>query len=228
MTLTSEIYSAFFVEEEGTWSSLQGIRETVELKGLFSCFYSDRGSHYWHTPKAGGKVDKDNPTQFGRAMNELGIQMIAAYSPQARGRSERMFRTLQDRLPKEMALADINTMEKANVFLRKQFLPTFNQRFTCKAAEEGNVFVPLLNAKLDDIFCLKVERTVNFDNCVSYRGRTLQIPKIKSRCHYVKTKVKVHEYADQRLAIFHGPRLLAIYTANGNLEAIEETIKATG
>ncbi len=108
---TSEIYSAFFVEEEGTLSSFRGVRDTLQKKGVFSSFYSDRGSHYWVTKEAGKKVDKNRLTQFGRAMNQLGIQMIAAYSPEARGRSERFFRTLQDRLPKEMALADITTME---------------------------------------------------------------------------------------------------------------------
>ena len=102
---TSEHYSMFFVEEEGTASSLRGVREVIEACGLFSSFYSDRGSHYWHTPEADGKVDKENPTQFGRALKQLGIEMIAAYSPEARGRSERAFGTHQGRLPQELALA---------------------------------------------------------------------------------------------------------------------------
>ena len=101
---TSEIYSGFFVDEEGTASRFRGVSDTLKKHGLFSSFYSDRGSHYWHTPVAGGKVDKANLTQFGRALHQLGIQMIAAYSPQARGRSERMFKTLQARLPKELAV----------------------------------------------------------------------------------------------------------------------------
>jgi transposase InsO family protein len=104
---TAEVYSMFLVEEEGTASSLAGMREVIESRGLPGSFYGDRGSHYWHTPQAGGKVDKSNPTQFGRAMRQLNIQMIAAYSPQARGRSERQFKTLQDRLPKELALRGI-------------------------------------------------------------------------------------------------------------------------
>jgi len=120
---SSEIYSAFFVEEEGTWSSMQGVREVIEKKGLFCSFYSDRGSHYWHTPEAGGKVDKNNPTQFGRAMGQVGIEMIAAYSPEARGRSERMFGTLQGRLPQELAKANINTMDAANIYLQEHFIP---------------------------------------------------------------------------------------------------------
>ncbi len=101
---SSEVYSGFFVEEEGTWSSLRAVRETLERRGLFCSLYTDRGSHYWHTPKAGGQVDKGNPTQFGRAMAELGIEMIPSYSPEARGRSERWFGTVQGRLPQELAL----------------------------------------------------------------------------------------------------------------------------
>ena len=226
---TSEIYSMFFVEEEGTWSSLQGVREALESKGLFSSFYSDRGSHYWHTPDAGGKVDKANPTQFGRAMQELGIGMIAAYSPQARGRSERMFGTLQGRLPNELALHNITDMDSANRFLEEAFRPDFNARFTVQAAEQGIAFVPLLNAKLDDILCLKALRTVNNDNCVNYHTQSLQIPKTSGRCHYAKAMVNVHEYRDGRIAVFHGPRLLGRYDPNGHLEkeSVSEKLKQT-
>jgi transposase len=221
---TSEIYSMFFVEEEGTWSSLQGVRETLEVKGLFSSFYRDRGSHYWHTPQAGGKVDKTNPTQFGRALQELGIGMIAAYSPEARGRSERMFGTLQGRLPNELALHAITDRDSANRFLNEAFLTDFNTRFTVQAAEEGSAFVPLLNAKLDDILCLKAQRTVNNDNGVNYQTQHLQIPKTSSRCHYAKATVTVHEYCDGRRAVFHGPRLLGTYDPDGNLEQEEISV----
>lgn len=214
---TSEIYSGFFVEEEGTWSSFRGVRETIDQHGLFCSFYSDRGSHYWHTPQAGGKVDKQNPTQFGRGLDELGIERIAAYSPQARGRSERMFRTLQDRLIKELALTKINTMDAANDWLKADFLPRFNQQFSVKPSSEGNAFVPLLTTQLDDILCVKAERTVSHDNCVSYRGLQLQLPKVNDRCHYVKAKVRVHEYQDGTVAVFHGPRRLGHYTALGQL-----------
>jgi len=113
----SRIYSAFLVEEEGTMSSLRGLREVIERHGLFCALYTDRGSHYFETPQAGGKVDKDRPTQLGRALAQLGIEHIAAYSPEARGRSERMFATLQDRLPKELTLAGITTSAAANRFL---------------------------------------------------------------------------------------------------------------
>lgn len=216
---TNEVYSGFFTDEEGTWSSFRGVRETLEKQGLFSSFYSDRGSHYWHTPQAGGAVDKTQLTQFGRALGQLGITMIAAYSPQARGRSERLFRTVQDRLPKELALAGITEMAAANRFLAKRFWPAFNRRFAVEAAETGSAFVPLLGVVLDDILCLKTERTVRRDNCVNYRGKVLQIPQVRSRCHYVKASVQVHEYSDGRRAIFHGPRKLAVYEATGQLVA---------
>lgn len=157
---TGEIYSMFFTDEEGTWSSFRGVRETLEAKGLFSSFYSDRGSHYWTTPKEGGKVDKDHLTQFGRALQQLGIPMIPSYSPEARGRSERMFGTLQGRLPQELALAGITDMEQANVFLAEHYMADINSRFQVPAAEQGDTFVPLLNTGLDDILCLKTGRTV--------------------------------------------------------------------
>jgi hypothetical protein len=216
---TSDIYSAFMTDEEGTMSSFKGVRETIEKQGIFSSFYSDRGSHYWHTPEAGGKVDKNNPTQFGRAMQHLGIQMIAAYSPQASGRSERMFKTWQDRLPKELALKGITDKEAVNLYIQKTFLPRFNKTFRQEAREPGNAFVPTLNISLADILCLQEERTVRPDNCVSYKGMILQIPSDRHRHHYVKAKVKVHEY-EQGLAIFYGPRRLANYCSKGYL--IEE------
>jgi hypothetical protein len=214
---TSRIYSGFFVDEEGTWSSFRGVRETIEGHGLFSSFYSDRGSHYWHTPKAGEAVDKTRLTQFGRAMQQLGIPMIPSYSPQARGRSERMFRTLQGRLPRELALAGITDMDAANQFLRETFLPAFNQDFAVEARETGDAFVPLLDSRLDDILCLQDERTVGNDNCVRFQGRILQLPKSGDRCHFVKARVKVHAYEDGTCAVFHGPRRLASYDRQGEL-----------
>ncbi len=214
----SEIYSAFFVDEEGTSSSFRGVRETIENNGIFSSFYSDRGSHYWFTPEAGGKVDKENLTQFGRALQQLGIQMIAAYSPEARGRSERMFKTWQDRLPKELALESITEMAEANVYIKDIFLPRFNKTFMQPAREQGSAFVPILNVPLDDILCLQAERTVRADNCVSYKGKILQIPEDRHRHHYVKARVKVHEYEDGSYSIFYGPRKLADYSQDGLLK----------
>lgn len=212
---TNEHYSMFFVEEEGTLSSFRGVDEVITQHGLFSSFYSDRGSHYWHTPTAGGKVDKANPTQFGRALKQLGIEMIAAYSPQARGRSERMFRTHQERLPKELAAAGITCMAAANRYLAKVYRPAFNAEFMQPAAEAGSAFVPWIGRGLNDILCEQFERTVGNDNCVRFENLVLQIPPDRHRCHYVKAKVRVHRYVDGRLGIFHGPRKLAAYDALG-------------
>lgn len=212
---TSEHYDMRFVEEEGTASSFLGIREVILAHGLPCTFYSDRGSHYWTTPEAGGKVDKENPTQFGRALRQLGIEMIPAYSPEARGRSERAFATHQDRLPKELAIAGITAMADANRYLAEVYRPQFNAEFAVPALEEGAAFVPWIGGNLDDILCEQVERTVGNDNCVKFEGLSLQIPADRHRCHYVKARVRVHRYPDNTLAIFHGPRRLAGYTADG-------------
>ena len=157
---TSDIYSAFFVAEEGTMSSFQGVSEAIRAKGLFCSLYADRASHYWNTPEAGGKVDKDTPTQVGRALAQLGIELIPAYSPEARGRSERMFGTLQKRLPQELRLAGITDMVEANRFLKEVFLPQHNARFATPAEDRGTAFVPFTGA-LDDILCIHEERTVS-------------------------------------------------------------------
>ena len=216
---TGEIYSAFFVAQEGTWSSMRGVREVLESNGIFSSLYSDRGSHYWRTPKAGGRVDKENPTQFGRAMAELGIVMIAAYSPQARGRSERMFGTLQGRLPQELGEAGIREMEEANEFLADKFVEAFNEKFSVEAREEGGAFVPLLGVGLENILCLKNPRVVGNDNCVSYKGMSLQIPPVGDRYHFVRAKVAVHEYSDGSMAIYHGKRRVGSYDSEGQLKS---------
>lgn len=215
---TSEHYSMFFVAQEGTASSFQGIRDVIVKRGLFSAFYTDRGSHYWYTPEEGGKVSKTQLTQFGRAMSQLGIGMIPAYSPQARGRSERAFLTHQDRLPKELAAYGITTMDAANQYLAEVYQPAFNAEFIQPAAEKGSAFVPWVGANLDDILCEQYERTVTADNCVSFEGKTLQIPANQYRCHYVRVKVRIHRYMDSSLAVFHGPRKLADYDAQGKLK----------
>ena len=214
---TNKHYAMAFVDEEGTASSFHGVEQVIESHGLFSSFYSDRGSHYWRTPEAGGKVDKDHPTQFGRAMKQLGIEMIAAYSPEARGRSERAFGTHQGRLPQELALAGITTMAGANRYLREAYVPAFNAEFMQPAREQGTAFVPWIGGNLADILCEQFERTVGNDNCVRFEGLSLQIPAAEHRCHFVKTKVRVHRYPEGRMAVFHGPRRLANYSPEGRL-----------
>ena len=214
---SSEILSAFFVAEEGTMSSFLGLSEVISEKGLFCALYADRAGHYWHTPVAGGKVDRNNPTQVGRALIQLGIELIPAYSPEARGRSERMFGTLQRRLPQELRLAGITTMDEANRFLRETFLADHNRRFAIAPEAPGSAFVSFAG-NLDDILCVHNERTVAGDNTVRYNGRALQIPEDRHRHHYVKAKVRVHEYAGGHLAVFHGPRRLAAYHADGTFK----------
>ena len=211
---TSEIYSAFFVDEEGTMSSLRALSEVIGERGLFCSLYADRASHYWHTPDAGGKVDRDNPTQVGRALQRLGIELIPAYSPEARGRSERMFGTLQKRLPQELRLAGITGIDEANRFLKEVYLPQHNARFALPAEDQGTAFVSFAGA-LDDILCIQEERTVSNDNTVRYKRRLLQLPADRHRRHYVKATVRVHEYPDGTLAVFHGPRCLARYQTDG-------------
>jgi len=212
---TGAIYSAFLVEEEGTMSSFRGLAETIAAQGLFRAFYTDRGSHYSHTPKAGGKVDKGRPTQVGRALSQLGITHIASYSPEARGRMERAFGTLQSRLPPELRVAEIATLDAANCYLREQFVPDYNARFAVPAAEEGSAFLAYAGRPLEDILCLQETRQVGRDNCVNWNGLALQIPPQRHRHHYVKASVRVHEYPDGRLAIFDGPSCLARFDPNG-------------
>ncbi len=212
---TSHIYSAFFVLEEGTMSSFIGLRETIAAHGLFGSFYTDRGSHYFHTPKAGGKVDPKHLTQVGRALKQLGIRHIPSYSPEGRGRMERVFGTLQQRLVPELRRAGVLTMEAGNEYLRTVHIPAHNERFGKPAAEGGSAFVPCAGLALKEVLCVHEDRQVGRDNCVAWSGRSLQIPVQTHRHHYVKAMVEVRAYPDGRLAIFDGPRCLARYDADG-------------
>jgi hypothetical protein len=215
-------YSMFFVEEEGTQSSFQGINDVINDYGVFASLYTDRGSHYWHTPEAGGKVDKGNLTQFGRAMRQLGIEMIPAYSPEARGRSERAFRTHQERLVKELAVAGITDMKKANAYIRNIYLPAFNDEFSVTPEEAASMFVSWAGTTVEDILCEHYERTVGNDNCVRLDGLALQIPQDQYRYHYVRVKVRVHRYPNGNLAIFYGHRKLATYNSQGKEVVISD------
>ncbi len=212
---TSTIYSAFLVEEEGTASTFRALLEVFGARGLPSSLYTDRGSHYFFTPKAGEAVDKDRLTQVGRALKHLGIEHIPAYSPEARGRSERMFGTLQDRLIKELAKAGIREVDAANAWIRDIYLSEHNARFTKPAVLRDNAFVAVDPALLAETLCIEEERVVARDNTVSYDSRRLQLPASSVRAHYVKARVKVREYPGGTLAVFHGPRRIAGYTAQG-------------
>jgi hypothetical protein len=212
---TSAIYSMFLVDEEGTASSMRGVREVIARHGLFCSFYTDRGSHYFETPEAGGPVSKTVLTQFGRALKQLGVEHIAAYSPQARGRSERVFSTLQDRLPKELKLAGIGTVEAANRWFNETYIAEHNKLFAIAAEQEGSAFVADGLGAAREILCVQEERTVGNDNTVKWQRLRLQLPPSRLRPHFVKAKVRVHEYPEGDLAVFWGPHRLADYDASG-------------
>jgi transposase len=212
---TSEIGYAQLVEEESTRTVMRGLREVIEVKGLFCALYSDRGSHFFVTPKAGEPVDKQRLTQVGRAMKELGVQMIAAYSPQARGRSERSFGTWQGRLPQELRVAGITSPEEANRFLREQYIAVFNSKFTVKAAERGTAFRRCGRADLDWIFTVQTERVVAKDNTVAIAARSWQLDKSRFRHSLAGCMVTIHEHLDATISIRYGPHVVGRFEANG-------------
>src|SRR5271155_5717207 len=212
---TSEIYYAQLVEEESTVTVMAALREVIERRGLFCALYSDRGSHFWLTPKAGGKVDPHRLTQVGRALRDLGVQMIPAYSPQARGRSERSFSTWQGRLPQELRLRGIATVEEANRFLREHYIAEFNRRFQVPAALRGNAFVPCRSRDLERVFSLQFERSVNRDNTVSFQNLSLQIEPVSWRGTLAGCNVVVHQHLDRTITLTYGPHRLGRYTAAG-------------
>src|SRR5579862_785991 len=212
---TSEIYYAQLVEEESTLTVMAGLKEVIESKGVFCALYSDRGSHFWLTPKAGGKIDPHRLTQVGRALREVGVQMIPAYSPQARGRSERNFGTWQGRLPQELRLRGIRTLEAANRFLREHYIGEFNARFQVPAAQRGSAFVRRSSKDLDLIFALQFERTVNRDNTVSIQNLGLQIERVRWRATLAGCQVVVQQHLNGTLSLSYGPHCLGRYDATG-------------
>ncbi len=216
---TSEIYYAQLVAEESTRTVMIALRAVIGQKGQFCALYSDRASHFFLTPKSGELVDHDRLTQVGRALRELGIQLIPAYSPQARGRSERGFGTWQGRLPQELRLRGITTIAAANHFLREQYLSEFNQRFMVKAAERGTAFVPLRRKDLELVFSLQHERVVGRDNTVSFANRSWQLERTKLRGTLAGCRVTVHEHLDGKLSITFGPHVVGRYQG----EAVEMT-----
>src|ERR1700730_15622561 len=228
---TSEIYYAQLVEEESTVTVMVGLREVIERKGVFCALYSDRGSHFWLTPKVGGKVDYQPRTQVGRALQELGVQMIPAYSPEARGRSERNFGTWQGRLPQELRLRQLGTLGAANRFLREEYIAEFNRRFQIAPRQRGNAFVPCRSRDLERIFSLQFERNVNRDNTVSFQNLSLQIERVRWRATLAGCQVVVHQHLNGTLSLTHGPHCLGRYDAVGaplSSKASTETSRGRG
>lgn len=205
---TSEIYYAQLVEEESTRTVMTALREVIEREGLFCALYSDRASHFFVTPKAGEPVDKSRLTQVGRALKELGVQMIPAYSPQARGRSERSFATWQGRLPQELRLAGITTSEAANRFLRQHYIAEFNQKFTVQAAERGTAFRRCGRSDLDWIFSIQTERVVGKDNTVAIRNQWWQLDKTRWRHTLAGQTVTIHQHLNGTVSIRYGPHVV--------------------
>jgi len=212
---TSETYYAQLVEEESTRTVMAALQQVIARKGRFCALYSDRASHFFETPKAGGPVDPRRLTQVGRALQELGIQMIPAYSPQARGRSERRFGTWQGRLPQELRLAGMGTVEEANRFLRERYIPEINRQFTVPAAERGHAFVPVGGLDLDRIFSVQQERRVANDNTVRLGERVWQLERTRWRGTLAGCRVTICEHLDGRVTILHGPHVVGRYASEG-------------
>jgi transposase len=231
---TSEIYYAQLTEAESTFTVMAGLRAVIERKGLFCALYSDRGAHFWQTPKSGGKVDYEHPTQVGRAMKELGVQMIPAYSPQARGRSERNFSTWQGRLPQELRLRGIRTLEAANEFLNEHYIAEFNRRFTVPAAERGTAFLSCRHRNLEMVFTQRYERTVDQDNTVRFHNLVMQIERAEWRPTLAGCKVIIHQHLDTTLTLMIAGHRVGQYSAEGKLltpltkkqiKAVEKTLR---
>lgn len=216
---TSEIYYAQLVEDESTRTVMAALRHVVEQRGLFCALYSDRAGHFFFTPKTGGPVDHRQLTQVGRAMKELGIEMIPAYSPQARGRSERSFQTWQGRLPQELRLAGIGNIEQANAFLNQSYIGEFNKKFAVAAAEAGTAFLPTTRQDLDRVFSIQHERTVRQDNTVCWANGMLQIQPQSWRCTLARCRVVIYQHLDATLSIGYGPHQLGRFTEDGTVIA---------
>jgi transposase len=212
---SSQIYYAQLVEQESTMTVLRALREVIEQQGIFCALYSDRASHFFWTPRAGGKVDPQRRTQVGRALQELGVRLIPAYSPQARGRSERGFRTWQGRLPQELRLRGMGTPQEANAFLREEYVAEFNQRFQVSAAQPGSAFVSCRRKDLEVVFSVQQPRVVSRDNTVVVGGKILQIEPTRWRGTLAGCSVTVCEHLDQSWSIRYGPHVVGRYNAQG-------------
>jgi len=214
---TSEVYDVQLVDEESTVTVMAALKRVVERRGLFCSLYSDRGSHMAWTPKAGGPVDRQKPTQIARALDQLGIELILAYSPQARGRCERLFGTWQGRLPQELRLRHITTVEAANEFLRQDWIAMHDASFSVKAEQTGTAFLPYPGNDLDKIFSQHHERTIDNDNTVRWEGRCLQIPQQTFRFSMARCRVLLCQHLDQTMSVHYGPHLLGRYDAEGQI-----------
>jgi transposase len=223
---TSEIYYAQLADQESTRTVMAAIRHVVETKGWFSSLYSDRASHFFRTPKAGEPVDTRQKTEVGRALHELGVEPIPAYSPQARGRSERNFGTWQGRLPQELRIRNIHTLEEANHFLRSDYIREFNRKFAVPAAQTGTAFVPVTHLNLDRIFSIQHERVVAKDNTIQFGNRVFQVPSTRFRATLAGCRVTVYEHLDGMLSIGYGPHTVARFAASNDPVLVRQSAKS--
>ena len=212
------ILYARFVEQEGTVSTLKALEHVLLRYGRFCELYTDRGSHFCNTTDAEHGPDLEQQGQVSRVLKVLGIRHILARSPQARGRSERAFGTIQGRLPQELALLQITTYDAANRYLQRTFVPSFNRRFTVEPAQPESAFTPLVGLDLALLLSVQHERIVRNDGTVLFEGRVLQLPQTKDRLHYARCPVLVHELLDGTLAVSYQGRPLARFTERGELQ----------
>lgn len=206
---TSEILAARFVEQESTATCLGVLKEVVQERGTFGALYTDRASHFVYTPTAGQAPDRSRRTQLEQVLEELGIELICAWSPEARGRSERMFGTLQGRLPQELRRAGIDDYEQANAYLHEVYLPRHNANFSVDARHEVTAFIPVVGFDLDRVFARRFERTVARDNTVHIHNRVLQLPRIQGVATMAGRKVELREHLDGTLEVLVGKRAVA-------------------
>ena len=213
---------------------MAGLRAVIERKGLFCSLYSDRGAHFWRTPKSGGKVDYERPTQVNRAMKELGVHMIPSYSPQARGRSERNFSTWQGRLPQESRLRGMRSLEGANKFLKEHCIAEFNRRFTLPAAQPGTAFISCRHRNLEMVFTQRFERTVDQGNTEHFNNLVMQIERAEWRPTLAGCKVIIHQHLDTTLTLMIAGHRVGHYSAEGKpltplakkqIKAVEKTLR---
>jgi transposase len=204
---TSKVAGAKFVLADGVRQNMEVFWGIVRRRGIPLSVYVDCGSNFKTTRHQSMEYQLKGEypsTQFARALEELGVRIIYAYSPQAKGRIERKFGVFQDRLCSELRLHNISTLEDANRYLWEKFMPKHNQMFSRTAKEPGSAYRSLPKGLcLKDVFCLKEERTVAGDNTISYQGKTFQILPNEYRLSFFKAKVEVHEYLDGSINIFY-------------------------
>jgi transposase len=211
---TSQVLYAQLWESETSLAVMSALKEVIGKHGIPMSLYTDRAGWAFETPKAGAKVDKSHMTQVGQALARLGIEHIPSYSPQARGRSERMNRTLQDRLVNELKAAKINTVEEANRYLKERYLPTHNEALAKPPQDPTSVFVELGEVDLDEIFFEETVRTVAKDNTVTHHGVRFQIHPQPGRRSCAGLAVQVRRHLDGTYSIRRGAQLFGYYDEN--------------